>query len=154
VSLQRRTPLARGKAIARLTRLAPVNRKRKAAAFERNFGKRAEHVRASGCIIGQALARELDEVEDFASRLVVAVGHEQTGRACDFGPAQAAHARARGMGGCKGDRRDLVPLCARHHAQAGELGTSQRADFERLHSISITAEAARIAAELDERGIP
>jgi hypothetical protein len=144
----------RGKPLQRRTPVRKVNRERKAETFARNFGERAGHVRALGCLVGQALARELDEVEDFAGRLAVAVDHEQTERACDFGPTQAAHARARGMGGAKGDRRDLVPLCHRHHAQAGELGTSERAAFERLHDISLTAEAARIAAELDAKGIP
>lgn len=31
------------------------------------------------------------------------------------GAIQAAHVRARGMGGAKGDWTDLVPLCAHHH---------------------------------------
>lgn len=65
---------------------------------------------------------------------------------------QAAHARARGMGGVKGDRRDLVPLCPKHHMESGEFRTSQRAAFEVRHGVDLVAEAARIAVELDERG--
>jgi hypothetical protein len=148
VTLQRRKPLARGKALARSTRLAPVNRKRKAETYARNFGDRGSHVRALNC-----LGLALDTAHFFAD--LEAAPHEEPddSLACS-GPTQAAHARARGMGGAKGDRRDLVPLCQRHHVEAGELGTSQRADFERLHGISLTAEAARIAAELDAKGIP
>jgi hypothetical protein len=154
VSLQRRTPLARGKAIARSTRLAPVNRKRKAETYARNFGSRGDPVRAMGCLVGALLERELDEVASFVSRLRVATSHEILGLACSFGPIQAAHTRARGMGGAKGGRRDLVPLCRHHHAEAGEARTSQRADFERRYGLDLQAEAAQIAAELDERGIP
>jgi len=65
----------------------------------------------------------------------------------------AAHVRARGMGGAKGDRRDLVPLCRRHHRASGEARTSQRAKFEKGYGIDLAAEAARIALELDDRGL-
>jgi hypothetical protein len=154
VSLQRRKPLARGKALARSTRLAPVNRERRVKVFERNFGQRAAEVRSLGCIVGARLGGELDEQPTFIRKLVVAVRHQESGQACDFGGAQAAHAIARGMGGAKGSRRDLVPLCAKHHAEAGEARTSQRANFEQTYGISLTAEAARIAAELDAKGVP
>lgn len=67
------------------------------------------------------------------------------------GPMQACHARARGMGGVQGDARDLFPACAAAHREAGERGTSQRAAFEQLHGVDVTAIAERIAAELDEQ---
>jgi hypothetical protein len=152
VSLQRRKPLARGKALARSTRLAPVNRKRRAKVFERNFGQRAAEVRSLGCIVGAKLGRELDDQPTFGHKLAVAVYHQESGQACDFGGAQAAHARARGMGGCKGDRRDLVPLCHRHHLEAGEFRTTQRTEFEKRYGIDLVAEADRIARALDAEG--
>ena len=152
--IQRRTPLSRGGGLARTaglsrsTRLAPVNRERKAKTFARNFGERAEAVRAMPCLVA---------VKRFADLRPVFAGTRHHVPMADIlcnGDVQAAHARARGMGGAKGNRRELTPLCAGHHAEAGEFRTSARAKFEREHGISLTDEAARIAVELDERGLP
>lgn len=60
--------------------------------------------------------------------------------------AEACHVTARGMGGAKGGRFDLVPLCRTHHQEAGEAETSQRAAFEREHGLDLRAEADHIAA--------
>jgi hypothetical protein len=138
----KRSPLTRNSPVKR------VNTARRKRIYERCFGDRGSHVREMNC-----LGLALDTAHFFAD--LEAAPHEDPddSLACS-GPTQAAHVRARGMGGAKGDRRDLVPLCARHHAEAGELGTSQRVDFERLHDINLTIEAARIAAELDAKGIP
>lgn len=97
--------------------------------LERNYGDRGEAVRAMPCVVERECVGLL--------------------RAC-FGPIQAAHVTARGMGGCNGDRRSLVSLCAAHHRQQGDMGVKS---FERLHEIDLTAEAERIAAILDECGI-
>lgn len=35
------------------------------------------------------------------------------------GKIQACHVKARGMGGCGGDWRQLVPLCMSHHLEQG-----------------------------------
>lgn len=67
------------------------------------------------------------------------------------GRIQAAHARARGMGGANGDRRDLYPACAFHHDAQGRLGLRR---FAEIFGVDPISEAARIAGELDERGIP
>ncbi len=56
------------------------------------------------------------------------------------------------MGGAKGDRRQLVPLCATHHRVAGEHGTSDRRWFESGWGVDLQAEAARIAEKLDREG--
>lgn len=65
-------------------------------------------------------------------------------------PSEAAHARARGMGGAKGDRRDLVPLCRIHHSELDDrLGLS---GFRERYGIDLRAEAERIATELDDAG--
>jgi hypothetical protein len=146
VSLQRRTPLARGKALARSTKLAPVNRKRKAETYARNFGDRGGHVRAMNC-----LGLALDTAHYFADLEADPTGEPDDSFACS-GPVQAAHVRARGMGGAKGDRRDLVPLCHRHHLEAGEFRTTQRTEFEKRYGIDLVAEADRIARALDAEG--
>jgi hypothetical protein len=129
-ALHRRTPLGRG---APLTRSKPVrerNSKRKAKTFARCFGDRAAAVREMPCLA------------------CVARGSRQ------MAPTQAAHARARGLGGVKGNSSDLVPLCAFDHELASEFGTSKRAAFEARAGLDLTACAASIAADLDARGLP
>lgn len=123
--------LRRGKGLTRGKRINPVNKARKAKAFARNFGDRGEYIREMCCLADSA----------------------KHGSPCS-GPIQAAHVIARGMGGCKGDRRHLVPLCAIHHLEAGENRTSQREAFEAKYGIDLLAEAERIASLLDEKGIP
>lgn len=135
----RRTPLksksapSRKSRLTRKTRVRPKNAKRAAAKFERNFGERGAAIREMPCLChGRTPA--------FGAKWPC------------FGDTVAAHARARGMGGCKGDRRELVPLCQFHHVLAGELRTHDRMSFEGNYGIDLTAEAARIAAELDAQG--
>lgn len=106
----------------RRTALRRANPERKAKTYERNFGDRGALVRAMPCLV----------------------------RGCHL-PTQAAHAVARGMGGAKGDKRMLVPLCANHHAESGEHRTSARQRFEERTGLDLIAEAERIAAELDAR---
>lgn len=67
--------------------IRPVNSKRRARLYERNFGDKADMIRLEPCCVcGDT-------------------------RGCD-----PAHVDARGMGGCKGDKSCLVPLCrACHH---------------------------------------
>ena len=111
--------------ITRRARLRPINAARRAKAYARNFGPRADAIRSMPCLVP----------------------------GCPH-PSQAAHSRARGMGGCGGDRRELVPLCAVHHAEAGEARTSQRAAFELEHGLSLTTLAAELAERFDEDGLP
>lgn len=130
-ALKRRTPLRSTAKLRTRTRLqaktpiAKVNRKRKAKTYARNYGKRGEAVRSMPC----------------------------AARPCGQ-PSVAAHVIARGMGGAKGDRRKLVPLCQGHHVEAGEFRTSARARFEAKYGIDLLAIADRIAVDLDRRGIP
>lgn len=142
--MKRHTHLGRKGPLSRKTRIRPANPKRKAKAYARNYGERGDAVRAMGCLCVKALRSW-----DFDEQVT-----EDTPGQCDAHPIQAAHSVARGMGGAKGDRRDLVPLCGRHHAEAGERGTSQRAAFEHRYDVSLGDEAHRIAVELDERGLP
>lgn len=102
-----------------------VNRKRRAELFERNFGQRGAAVREMPCLLANT-------------------------KDCDQ-PVEAAHASARGMGGVKGDRHQLVPLCGRHHTISGRMAPS---DFIARYKINLRTEARRIARELDARGIP
>ena len=110
------------------------NPDRRAAAYARNFGDRAGAVRAMPCLCDRPRVRLADQ---------------QCG-----GDITASHARARGMGGCKGDRRQLVPLCYRHSVEAGEHGTSQRLAFESRYCVSLDEVADTIALDLDAQGYP
>lgn len=96
-----------------------MNRGRRAKAFLRNFGEKAAWVRSLPCA-GCALP-------------------------ADQGVIQAAHVRARGMGGCGGDSSDLVPLCATRgcHALQEHLGVE---GFLRATGRDLPA----IAGELEE----
>ena len=125
-------PPERRKAMAR------VNAARRRKSYARNFGERASNVRQMPCLV---LVKWYWKA--FSTLPPQCVGQ-----------SHAAHARARGMGGCKGDRRVLVPLCAEHHREAGEYGTTQRAEFEAKYGIDLMAEAGRIAVQFDQEGLP
>lgn len=121
--MRRRKYLPRRTWLTRHKRMRPVNRKRRVELYARNFGDRAEIVRAMPCI---------------------AAGR---GSEC-WGPVEAAHVRSRGAGG---NRRDLVPLCSAHHRRQHQQGVET---FSLRHHLDLAAEASRIAADLDERGVP
>lgn len=109
--------------IKRRTPLRQRNRKRAAKSYARNYGERGDAVRAMRCLVGVNCR----------------------------GPIQAAHVKARGMGGRGGDRRSLVPFCAGHHDEQTRRGGKT---FAATHRLDLHAEAERIALELDARGIP
>jgi len=115
------------------------NPERRRRAYDRNFGERADHIRAMPCLVAAAWSPP-QWTEAGAPRC--------------FGDVQACHARARGMGGVKGDRRTLVPLCAAHHRESGELNTTERAEFEARYQIDLTAKAAALAIVFDGLGVP
>lgn len=117
----KRTPIKRRTPLTRRTRLRPVNRERRLERYAAAYGDRGALVRAMPCVC--------------------------RGNECE-GPIEAAHVRSRGAGGT---RRDLVPLCSRHHLQQHSKGIRT---FECETGIDLAAAAARIAAELDRRGIP
>ncbi|MBL9105167.1 MAG: hypothetical protein JNL82_29750 [Myxococcales bacterium] len=127
--LTRKTPLRRGKALRRVN---PARRR----AFARNFGDRAPAVRAMACLCSAEGRRGMTP-PNLRDRCAGAI--------------EAAHVRARGMGGAKGDRRDLVPLCTYHHQRQHQLGVHR---FAEIYGVDLQDEARRIAGELDERGIP
>jgi len=123
-----RKPKGQRKAIPRR------NAKRAAASYERNFGERAEWIRAQPCLVRGV-----------------------AGHVCNSG-TQAAHAKPRRMGGRGGNRRDLVPLCALAHTEAGEFpglgrweGTTRWA-FETKYNVNLIEKAAEFAAMLDALG--
>lgn len=97
---------------ARPQRKAPIRRanpERLARLEKRNFGPHGEFVRKLPCLVPEC------------------------GR-----PAERAHLRPRGMGGCKGDWRELINLCAAHHRGArGQEGRT--AAFEAEHRLSLAA---------------
>ncbi len=72
------------------------------------------------------------------------------GHVCEW-KIDACHSTARGMGGVKGDSGKLWDGCRAAHREAGERGTSQRADFIARYGLDPEARAAEIKAELDER---
>ena len=127
--IKRRTPLKRSGSLGRTSRINPVNRERKRKQYARNFGERATVIRSMPCLVADHC-----DVTNCA------------------GDPVAAHATARGMGGAKGDRRDLVPLCWWHHEEAGERRTSKRHAFELRYGFSVDEAAVRIAQLLDDQG--
>lgn len=132
---QRRTAeTAASKPMGKRKVLPRRNPKRAAESHERNFGERAKWIRAQPCLI-QGIA-----------------GHQCTSS------TQAAHTKPRRMGGRGGNRRDLVPLCALAHDEAGEypglgrwVGTKRWA-FETKYGVDLIEKAAEIAALLDTLG--
>ena len=126
--LIRSTPLSRGKPLKRRTPINPANKKRRAARRAVTFGERGALVRGMPC-------------------LCKAYGAIWSGSACD-GAIEAAHVRSRGAGGT---RRDLVPLCERHHREQHQRGIES---FSTRYSLNLPEHAARIARELDAQGVP
>jgi len=135
-------PLAHGPARLRRSKIKPVNRKRMAKKLARNFGAEAQRVRSMDCLcMGQDAHAFYVELE-----LAHAYGVPDAVILCS-GSIVAAHVTPRGMGGSKGDRFRLVPLCAAHHDEAGEEHTGQRSAFEARYGIDLDKEADRIAVE-------
>lgn len=135
---ERSKGIKHGKPPERRKAMAHVNAARRRKQYARNFGERASNVRQMPCLILVKWYRQ-----------AFSVLQPQCA-----GQSHAAHARARGMGGCKGDRRMLLPLCAEHHREAGEYGTTQRAEFEAKYDIDLMVEADRIAVQFDREGLP
>ncbi len=137
-------PIARGrvKAVVRTpkvvvrkprTRVKATNPKRRTAAYARNYGgpdgQHADTIRAMPCAcVGRATDPE----------------HRCRGRTV------AAHEDARGMGGCGGGWADTLPLCVRHHDEAGERRGSARAAFEARYKIDLR----RLADDLAQHYMP
>jgi len=136
MTLKRNTPLSRG------GRIKPSNARRRKETFDRNFGERGAAVREMDCLCAQVL-------RDWSDSSTMEVPPKYWCR----GSVQAAHAIARGMGGRGGTKRDLVPLCAGHHDEAGERRGSQREDFEGRYELNLEAESLRVALELDGLGL-
>lgn len=104
------------------------NAKRKAAKHDRNYGvggRRGDAVRSMPCLTARVRGR---------------IGGWCSGR------IEASHAVARGMGGVGGDARSLVPHCSACHLWYGR----DPQGYERQTGIDVSAEARRVAAELDE----
>lgn len=123
--IKRRTPLRRSASLSRKTPLSPRNVGRRARAFAEAFGERGAAVRAMPCLCLDLLPYDR----------------------CS-GPIEAAHVRSRGAGGT---RRDLVPLCQRHHRAQHSEGIKS---FANGFGLDLQAEAQRIAVELDRQGYP
>lgn len=121
--MKRSSPMRRGGPIARKTKLRPVNPERKKVLYERNFGAKADWVRTLPCLVGYPN--------------------------CRLWQSDPAHVVARGMGGCGGDKSQLVPLCRPHHV---EQETSGVLEFNRRYHLDLAAEAARLEAEWKRRG--
>lgn len=119
---KRRTPLRSASHLERSelrreARINPVNRERRARLYERNFGAYSDVIRALPC--------------------------------CTCGrraPSDPSHVRARGMGGCNGSKRDLVPQCRECH-RAFE---ADRAGFQAARGIDLAAVAAELWARHGE----
>lgn len=99
------------------------------------------------------------DTRDEAIRRMRCLAAGRADHVCDS-PVQAAHVRARGMGGAKGDRHDIVPLCGRAHREAGEMPApgryhgSQREAWELKHGVQMRATAKALAEQLTKEGYP
>lgn len=96
-----------------------VNAKRRARLYERNFSGGVGHdsyIRSLPCCLCPK-------------------GKQTT-------PTQAAHAKARGLGGCGGDYTKLVPLCFWHHNEHGRVGN---AGIFGAYAVDLLALAAKLA---------
>jgi hypothetical protein len=128
------------KQLERHTPIKKKNDKRAAAKYEKNYGVRADKVRAMHCLVVPLHA--LDQRITCRGRIV------------------AAHAVPRKMGGCGGDRRKLVNLCAGHHDEAGEYAPPDRYEgsarqvFELRWGVDLLVHAAMLAARFDAMGLP
>jgi len=146
--LKRRKPLASGKPPARSgklrrgTRVKRANHKRKAASHARNFGAEADAVRNTPCLVHRQLAIRGGWGDN---EWMIDEPLPDGWAACSPTASEAAHVTARGQGGAKGGRFDIVPLCRAHHDEAGEARTSQRAEFEQRYGLDLRAEADRVA---------
>ena len=126
--LSRGEPLKRGNSLERRTRINPINRDRRNARRECDFGDLAEHVRTLPCLV------------------------------CGRSPVDPAHVRSRGAGGhawIEGSLDvhgvpfpirvgNIVPLCRAHHTEQHASGIRT---FERAHRLDLAAEAERIGRE-------
>lgn len=104
----KRSELKRRTPLKSRTRIKPVNRERKQRLYERNFGKHSDWIRSMPCAITGAPP-----------------------------PSDPHHVKRRGMGGCGGDKRHLVPLCRYWNEE-----------LERNHYPEHEAMLADLAAEL------
>lgn len=100
--------------IERRAEMPKSNAKRRAKLYKRNFGAYADLIREMPCCTCGAP-----------------------------GPSEASHARARGMGGCGGSKRDLVPQCGPCH-RAYEAG---KETFQRERGVDLAAIAAELWAQ-------
>ena len=124
-----RAKKARSTPLRRQTRLSPINRKRRVKKYERNFGAKADWIVTLPCF---------------------ACGRQ--------GRSKPAHINARGMGGAKGSKKDLVPLCEVIDLKEGgchkklDIGCSNKPElFLERHGIDLRAAADRFEAEWQER---
>lgn len=124
--IARRSPLSRGTAPRRKTRVKRVNRKRKAENFRRAYGGkgRVEWIKTQPCIV-------------FARRFRGPFGW---GTAQCFGAIENAHT-VTGGASRKAGAETVIPLCRWHHSLLHRKG---RAAFEDQYGVSLTYEAARI----------
>lgn len=112
------TALLGGRARPAAKRINPVNRKRRKRLWERNYGEKAEWIRQLNC--------------------------EVTGRVAEDGwKIDAAHTKARGMGGCGGDKTHLVPLERTVHLDFDELPEARFAEKYGRTKQSVREAAAR-----------
>ena len=114
--MKRSAPLGRSSPLKNSRkRVRAVNGRRRRRLFNRNFGPKADWIRSLGCLRGCSTTA----------------------------PSQAAHVRARGMGGCKGSAADLVPLCYRcHDLLDSRCGSPAR--FLALTGMDLVTEAERL----------
>lgn len=133
-SLSRHSSLERSGPPERRTPIKKVNRERRARLHERNFPPRDPDAE---CLVARELRKR------FAETGMVPLGWT---RCCS--KLDQAHVRARGMGGCKGDKNDVVDLCRVHHDESEH----DRRGFEEKYGLNLRAEADSAALRRREAG--
>ncbi|HEX2882628.1 MAG TPA: hypothetical protein VHO25_24075 [Polyangiaceae bacterium] len=121
-----RSPLKRGAPLVRKTPIKRSNPKRRAAKYVRNFSGPGDFhhdtwIRAKRCCLCATMLKR---------------GQHD--------PTEAAHTKARGMGGANGSYKDLVPLCRTHHRSQESLGNRWAL---RTYGVDLVKLAATLLAE-------
>jgi len=130
----KRTPLQRGTTpLARTTRMAKRNAKRKGSRFPRRRDPAyCAWIRTLGCPFDRATMRFEPPTAEIGWILL----HKDCG-----GPVECAHVKSRGAGG--DDVGNTIPLCRRHHREQHDRGIQS---FQDLYGLDMAGFAQRLTS--------
>lgn len=149
MTLTRKTPIRRTGGLKRSKRMPRVNRERKARLREEQFGPQAEACRALPCAACTALRYDewpesvKPDTGGFIRQQLV---NERYGYARVWACSDPQHCPTRGAGGLD---KDTLPLCRKHHIEAGAIGEKS---FNAKYGIDQRAIARAIHEEMVRNG--